>query len=305
MRRITLLTNPDKCNLHCPLCFLNQRGSAFGMGEMSWDVAKAAVEKYAAENASSSRNAAENASRSGLREVIPSTMGEPLLYSYFEELLNLCVERGISLNLTTNGTFPGIWGTDEGMRRLLLACSDIKVSSLASECFGDWKSNVERLTALAKGNAAENAIANVATVSLQVTLHKENLMMIPEIIAWAETIGIHRIKWNTAVLLSTAPRELVARFELPSERIAEIRNYVKGFAALGSRVKHEGNLFFERRGNETAQGSVQSSNGEICGFDDELWILPDGSEQHCPNPERRFGKVDAPEALCVNCPMRR
>lgn len=292
MRRITLLTNPDKCNLHCPLCFLNQRGSDFGMGEMSWDVAKAAVEKYAA----------ENALRSGLREVIPSTMGEPLLYSYFEDLMNLCVERDISLNLTTNGTFPGIWGTDEGMRRLLLACSDIKVSSLASECFADWKTNVEKLIALAKGNAAENAIENVATVSLQVTLHKENLMMIPEIIAWAETIGIHRIKWNTAVFLSAAPKELVERFALPSERIAEIRNYVKGFAALGGSVKHEGSLFFEKRGGEEvlATGKVAT-----CGFDDELWILPDGTEQHCPNPERRFGNGDAPEALCCNCPMAR
>ncbi|MCQ2124077.1 MAG: hypothetical protein MJZ25_07820 [Fibrobacter sp.] len=273
------------------------------MGEMSWDVAKAAVEKYAAENASSSRNAAENASRSGLREVIPSTMGEPLLYSYFEELLNLCVERGISLNLTTNGTFPGIWGTDEGMRRLLKACNDIKVSSLASECFGDWKRNIERLVEIRKNFA--NLTEPAATISLQVTLHKENLMMIPEIIAWAEAIGIERIKWNTAVFLSVAPVALRERYALPLERVSEIRNYVKGFAALGSRVKHEGNLFFERRGNETAQGSVQSSNGEICGFDDELWILPDGSEQHCPNPERRFGNRNAPEALCVNCPMRR
>lgn len=278
------------------------------MGEMSWDVAKAAVEKYAA----------ENASRSGLREVIPSTMGEPLLYSYFEDLMNLCVERDISLNLTTNGTFPGIWGTEEGMRRLLLACSDIKVSSLASECFADWKTNVEKLTALAKGNAAENAIENVATVSLQVTLHKENLMMIPEIIAWAETIGIHRIKWNTAVLLSTAPRELVARFELPSERVAEIRNYVKGFAALGGSVKHEGSLFFEKRGGEDgdAVGAASKCASEAvtrnaseaaatCGFEDELWILPDGTEQHCPNPERRFGNGNAPEAQCCNCPMAR
>lgn len=251
------------------------------MGEMPWTIAKAAIEKY-------------------FCEVIPSTMGEPLLYSYFEELLNLCVKRGISLNLTTNGTFPGIWGTDEGMRRLLKACNDIKVSSLASECFGDWKRNIERLVEIRKNFA--NLTEPAATISLQVTLHKENMMMIPEIIAWAETIGIHRIKWNTAVFLSAAPKELVERFALPSERIAEIRNYVKGFAALGGSVKHEGSLFFEKRGGEEvlATGKVAT-----CGFDDELWILPDGSEQHCPNPERRFGKVDAPEALCVNCPMRR
>lgn len=301
MRRITLLTNPDLCNLHCPLCFLNQRGLAFGMGEMSWEVAEAAVRKFAC--CSSGKDG---------REIIPSTMGEPLLYSHFEKLVDLCSELKIPLNLTTNGTFPGFWGTNEGMPRLLQVCSDIKISSLASECFGDWKSNVERLIEIRKnvagkvgeGNRADTA-KGAATISLQVTLHKENLMMIPEIIVWAEAIGIARIKWNTAVFLSTAPAGLLERYALPLDRVMEIRNYVKGFAALGSRVKHEGSLFFEKRGNETAQGSVQSSNGEICGFDDELWILPDGSEQHCPNPERRFGKVDAPEALCVNCPMAR
>lgn len=287
------------------------------MGEMPWEVAKAAIERYAGHG----EYAAENDAGRSLREVIPSTMGEPLLYSHFGELVDLCGDLKIPLNLTTNGTFPGIWGTDEGMAKLLRDCSDIKISSLASECFGDWKRNVEQLVEIRKNFAglvdsesAAGLAKNVATISLQVTLHKENLMVIPEIIAWAEAIGIERIKWNTAVFLSVAPTALRERFAIPFERVPEIRNYVKGIAALGSRVKHEGSLFFEKRedetvqempGNETPQGYAQNPIGETCGFDDELWILPDGSEQHCPNPERRFGNGDAPEALCVNCPMRR
>ncbi len=300
MHRITLLTNPDICNLHCPLCFLNQRGQAFGMGEMSWDVVEAAM---------------RDAAGSGLREVIPSTMGEPLLYSHFNELLDLCKSLNVKVNLTTNGTFPGFWGTTEGMRKLLECCCDIKISTLASECFGDWKRNVERLMTVAKSSddraASGSGNGCAATVSLQVTLHKENLMMIPEIIAWSEAIGIHRIKWNTAVFLSTAPRELVEKFALSPERVAEIRNYVKGFAALGGSVKHEGNLFFGNGNRDDANRvpRVDSYNEDRvdprCGFDDEIWILPDGSEQHCPNPERRFGNVDAAEAQCCNCPMAR
>lgn len=302
MRRITLLTNPDLCNLHCPLCFLNQRGLAFGMGEMSWEVAEAAVRKFAC-------------------EVIPSTMGEPLLYSHFNELLDLCKSLDLKVNLTTNGTFPGFWGTDEGKKKLLECCSDIKISSLASECFGDWKRNVERLMTVAKSSDDRATSAGfedcTATVSLQVTLHKENLMMIPEIIAWADAIGITRIKWNTAVFLSTAPAGLRERYALPLDRVMEIRNYVKGFAALGGSVKHEGNLFFEKRGvaetkvgaaAETMVGAASGNASEAaatCGFEDELWILPDGTEQHCPNPERRFGNGNAPEALCCNCPMAR
>jgi MoaA/NifB/PqqE/SkfB family radical SAM enzyme len=42
----------------------------------------------------------------GLMEIIPSTMGEPLLYKDFERILELCKNYNIKLNLTTNGSFP-------------------------------------------------------------------------------------------------------------------------------------------------------------------------------------------------------
>ena len=41
-----------------------------------------------------------------LREIIPSTMGEPLVYRHFDEILDLCAEYDVKMNLTTNGTFP-------------------------------------------------------------------------------------------------------------------------------------------------------------------------------------------------------
>jgi organic radical activating enzyme len=180
MRRVTLLTNPDVCNLRCPLCFLNQRAlfnciarcaengngdcppdngrerffycnkerRAFGMGEMPFEVARAAIEKYAAERDASGKRL--------LREVIPSTMGEPLLYSHFDELLELCRALGIPLNLTTNGTFPGKWGSEDAMGVLLRSCRDIKVSYLASEQFDGWKANVEKLVRV-RDRLRENA----------------------------------------------------------------------------------------------------------------------------------------------------
>ena len=46
------------------------------------------------------------AAKNGLKEVIPSTMGEPLLYSHFEEIAKLCKENKVKLYLTTNATFP-------------------------------------------------------------------------------------------------------------------------------------------------------------------------------------------------------
>lgn len=335
MRRITLLTNPDVCNLRCPLCFLNQRAlhncnarsaengngdcppdngrerffycnkerRAFGMGEMNFEIARAAVEKYAADRDASGKRL--------LREVIPSTMGEPLLYSHFEELLELCRAFGIPLNLTTNGTFPGKWGSDAAMELLLRSCSDIKVSYLASEQFDGWKANVEKLVRVRDKlrekadadcadvdacctkvdcartvNAKCTGIAKsrVATVSLQVTLHKKNLQEVSELVSWASAIGIDRIKWNKVVLLSVASQELREMYALDDALLESLRNEFRSGEFSASNVKHEGSLFFKNCADQCAVGG----RCESCPFADEVWVWPDGHEDHCPNPERRW-----------------
>lgn len=310
MLRLTLLTNPDMCNLHCPLCFLEQRGRKFGMGEMPFEVA---------------RHAIELALPQGLREVIPSTMGEPLLYSYFDELLGLCETLCVPVNLTTNGSFPGVWGSEEGLARLLAACSDIKVSCMGwgeSFCemmpgltFDKWKRNVERLVELrkqwgeAEGLKAENreaeslkakslkaGCARGATVSLQVTLHRKNFEAAAEILQWAESIGVDRIKWNLPVFLSVAPAGMRERYGLSDVEIDTLRGRI-----ASEKVRCEGSLFFESR-KLKPEGAMQSEAD--CPFVGELWILPDGSTQRCPNPERRFGDKNASLAQCENCPMR-
>lgn len=295
MRRVTLLTNPDVCNLHCPLCFLNQRAFAFGLGEMPFEIARAAIEKYAAERDASGKRL--------LQEVIPSTMGEPLLYSHFDELLELCRALKIPLNLTTNGTFPGKWGRDAVMELLLRSCSDIKVSYLASEQFDGWKANVEKLVRVRnklRGNAgcedadcamgadvdcAGAAKSRVATVSLQVTLHKKNLHEVPEIVSWASAIGIDRIKWNKVVVLSVSSQELREMYALDDAQLESLRNEFRSGVYSALSVKHEGSLFFSDSVDLCAVGG----KCESCPFADEVWVWPDGHEDHCPNPEKRFG----------------
>ena len=290
MRRITLLTNPDVCNLHCPLCFLNQRAllncdvancnkerCALGMVEMPFEIARAAIEKYAAERDVSGKRL--------LREVIPSTMGEPLLYSHFDELLKLCRAMGLPLNLTTNGTFPGKWGSDAAMELLLRSCSDIKVSYLASEQFDGWKANVEKLVRVRdklRGNA------RCATVSLQVTLHKKNLQDVPALVSWASANGIDRIKWNKVVLLSVASQELREMYALDDALLESLRNEFRSGEFSASNVKREGSLFFDDGADVCAVGG----KCESCPFADEVWVWPDGHEDHCPNPERRWGEAE-------------
>ena len=287
MRRLTLITNPDICNLHCPLCFLRQRGVASRYGEMPFEVARAAVEKYAVVDA---------AGAVPLREVIPSTMGEPLLYSKFAELLELCGTHGIPLNLTTNGTFPGKWGSLEGMEALLLACSDIKVSTLSYEMGGldelEWRRNVEGLLdgrrRLLESSRLEQAEKRVATVSLQVTLHRENFEHAGQLLQWAETVGISRVKWNPVVFLKCAPAELRERFALPEGAVEQLRSVL-----CSEKVRCEGSLYFESRGGTCTDGSSCSVGGscsqKACPFANEVWVWPDGHEDHCPDPERRWG----------------
>lgn len=272
MRRLTLLTNPDVCNLNCPLCFLNQRGVPAGLGEMPIEVARRAIEKY-----------------SEVREVIPSTMGEPLLYSRSEELLDLCRSHGIPMNLTTNGSFPEKWGSDEGMKSLLHACSDIKVSSLSYETGGlvenEWKANVERLLKL-RGHllGAMDGAERVATVSLQVTLHKENAAKAEKLLRWAEAVGVNRIKWNSVVFLKCAAPELQERFALPGGMVERLRT-----ALHSDTVCCEGSLYFEAESGSCAVTGKDCDGKSLdCPFADEVWVWPDGHEDHCPNPRLRW-----------------
>lgn len=279
MHRITLLTNPDVCNLHCLLCFRRQQAHAPRYSSMPIEIAKAAIEKYAAER--------DHTGALLLQEVIASTMGEPLLYSKFEDLRSLCETAGIKLNITTNGTFPGKWGTPIGMEQLLHACRDIKVSTLSYEMGGfslsKWKENIEQLAELRR-SLEESGAQNLSTVSLQVTLHRENLDQLEPILHWAECIGIHRIKWNPVVLLDSMPQETRSLFELDHENLKKLRQEFQTGVLHSSKIKNEGSLFLE---NATGYCPM-ASDCNNCPFKDEVWIWPDGHEDHCPNPKRRW-----------------
>ena len=210
-------------------------------------------------------------------------MGEPLLYSKFDNLLELCGSLNLPLNLTTNGTFPDKWGNSVGMERLLASCRDIKISTLSCEVGGlgveAWQRNVLRL--LECRRRLENGNITLSTVSLQVTLHRENLNRAEGILRWAEKVGIHRIKWNPVVFLKAAPKTLTDRFSVTAADLEPLR-----FMLHSDRVRCEGSLFFDRAENLCAVGG---RCGPDCPFKDEVWVWPDGHEDHCPNPERRFG----------------
>jgi len=236
---------------------------------MPFELAQEAIEKYSPQ------------------ELIPSTMGEPLLYSKFKELLDFCRVRQIKINLTTNGTFPDPWNSQSNQENLLTACSDIKISTLAYEVGGisqeRWRENVEQLLEYRR----QSSSFTPATLSLQVTLHRENIDNVETILHWAENAGIQRIKWNPVVFLENTSQALQNRFRISTEEIETLRQEFLSGSLHSSKVKNEGSLFFKGASGLCPVGG----KCDACPFIDEIWIWPDGHEDHCPNPQKRWKKA--------------
>lgn len=75
--RITLDTNPDFCNLNCVMCedhspYADSRAQRMRSGSLRPLMDADLLERIVRE-----------AAAMGIREIIPSTMGEPLLYPAF------------------------------------------------------------------------------------------------------------------------------------------------------------------------------------------------------------------------------
>lgn len=148
------------------------------------------------------RKVMEEASAHGLREIIPSTMGEPLLYPDFELILSLCKEYDVKLNLTTNGTFPRKPVT-EWARMIAPVASDVKIS---------WNGSTAKTNeSIMKGTKFERVLENVrqfilvrdeiasgggnrCRVTLQLTFLDTNADELPDMIRLAARLGVDRVK---------------------------------------------------------------------------------------------------------------
>jgi MoaA/NifB/PqqE/SkfB family radical SAM enzyme len=138
----------------------------------------------------------------GLREIIPSTMGEPLLYDHFEDILALCSKHGVKLNLTTNGSFPRL-GAQAWAKRIVPVTSDVKISwNGATKATQEvimigsiWESvleNVRTFIAVRDAHAAEGG--NRCRVTFQLTFLETNVAELADIVRLAIDLGVDRVK---------------------------------------------------------------------------------------------------------------
>lgn len=194
--RITFDTNPDDCNLNCVMCEEHSPYSpshqARTRGELPYrrmDIKT--IERVIAECAPN-----------GLREIIPSTMGEPLIYKHMPRIIELCHEYKVKLNLTTNGTFPRL-GAEEWAKLIVPVGSDVKFSWNGSTqksqslvmVNNDFEQNMRDLrTFINIRNEHAASGGNYCSVTLQMTFMEMNLSQIPEVVKLAISEGVDRIK---------------------------------------------------------------------------------------------------------------
>ena len=191
-KRITFDTNPGVCNLACIMCdthsvFSEKKGNKHKLPIMDFSLIQSIIDEGVAR---------------GLEEVIPSTMGEPLLFKHTESMFRLANMVGVRINLTTNGTFPRL-GVQKWSELILPVTSDIKISlngisesvNTKIMCGVDHQRQLENIRAFTeKRDLLKKKGKTQTTITLQVTLMESNLDQLPGIVQFAENIGIERIK---------------------------------------------------------------------------------------------------------------
>jgi len=321
--RLTLVTNPDDCNLACDMC---ECGAARRPGpprRMDPALAERVV---------------RDAAVAGLAEVIPSTMGEPLLWSGLDRLVDLCAELGLALNLTTNGTFPGR-GAAAWAEKLVPVASDVKIS---------WNGATPETAAavmpgldLARAIASARAFAAVrdararpgrrCRLSFQVTAQEANVGELAAIVRLAASLGVGRVKVNhlqprfpalAARSLRRSP-EALRRWNAAVAAMREAEEQVR--LPSGERIALENVVALPE------DPAAPLARGPCRFVGREAWVHADGRFAPCPHPaaargelgefgsaaERRFGELWEGEELrrfvegwegnpiCGECPFRR
>jgi MoaA/NifB/PqqE/SkfB family radical SAM enzyme len=286
--RITFDTNPDDCNLHCIMCEEHSPYSTLQRDRIQAGRPKRRMDIALI------RRILEEAQGTPLREIIPSTMGEPLVYKHMDEILDLCAQYGVQLNLTTNGTFPG-QGAQTRAERIVPVASDVKIS---------WNgAKKETQEAIMLGTRWERVLENVRTfirvrdahaatggnrcrVTFQLTFLETNVGELAAIVKLAAELGVDRVKghhlwahfeeikplsmrrspeailkWNEAV---QAAYEAAERYRLPN----------------GKKVLLE-NIFLLKQGAET-----DIAPGAVCPFlGNEAWVSAQGRFDPCCAPD--------------------
>ena len=285
--RVTFVTNPDDCNLACDMC---PGHSPLGPGP-----------RRPPRRLDPELVLAVLAEREGspLREVVPSTMGEPLLWAGLDRLAAACQARGLSLNVTTNGTFPGR-GPRAWARLLAPATRDLKVSwngasaAVAERLMGGlrYEAALDALRAfLVERDAVAAAGGRRCRVSFQVTAQEENLAELPEVVRLAARLGVERVKLHH--LQPRLPHLRARCLGRDGGAAARWNGAVRAClrAAGEAELPGGGRVLLENATELPPGGAAAAPRGPCPFLGQEAWVLADGRFAPCPHPAAAEGEL--------------
>ncbi|ODS23107.1 radical SAM protein [Candidatus Endobugula sertula] len=290
--RITFDTNPDHCNLHCTMCedhspYSTTQAQRKAAGKPRRMMPFEMIEKVIAD-----------AVPHGLKEIIPSTMGEPLLYKQFTGILDLCKKYNIKLNLTTNGTFPGI-GARAWAKLIVPVASDVKISwngatKKTHEIImlgSHWENTLENArTFIAVRDAHAAKGGNRCSVTFQLTFLEDSFNELADVVKLAIRLGVDRVKghhlWtHFTEIEDQSMRRNAEAIQRWNEAVRNALAVAAEFTLPNGRHITLDNIF------ELDEGATEDlSPGDPCPFlGQEAWVSATGRFDPCcaPDTERR------------------
>lgn len=195
--RITIDTNPEDCNLKCVMCEEHSPYSDFIPNLYKETGVKRRRMKF-----ETVEDIFLQAEKLGVKEIIPSTMGEPLIYKEFDKIFALSEQKNIKINLTTNGTFPKKT-VEEWAKLIVPNTTDVKISwngateeTAKKVMIGiDFKKSIENVKEFVKYRDEYFAKTGYfCRVTFQLTFMQNNMHELADIIKLAASLGVDRVK---------------------------------------------------------------------------------------------------------------
>lgn len=333
--RVTIDTNPEDCNLSCTMCEEHSPFSTY-IKEKLYGKHRRMPKEWL-------EPIFEQAKKIGVTEMIPSTMGEPLIYKHFDHFIELCYKYNIRMNLTTNGTFPRTTEktVTEWAKLIVPITSDVKISwngataKTAQEVMKgiDFEQTVENVKEFIR--IRDKHFANTGyycRVTFQLTFMQNNMHELAEIVKLASQLGVDRVKGHQLWTHFDEIKHL--SMKASPESILKWNEYVKQANEAqekfrkpnGEKVILENIIPLQNNENKEISESYE------CPFlEKELWVSATGKISPCCAPDEQrntlgdFGNIENTSIeevlqsdnyqnlvknykkidLCKNCNMRK
>ena len=286
--RINLDTNPDDCNLSCVMCELHSPFAEPGKRQ------PAALRRRM--DPRIFRGLFEELRGTACQEVVATSMGEPLLYEYMTEVVDLCGRNGIRLSLTTNGTFP-CGGARYWADLLTRIGADIKISLNATTS--------DTLARIMKGADLDRILENIRTlvavrdararagggrsrITLKVTYLECNVRQLPDFVFLAADLGVDRLRGSH--LLSIFPETDQLSVKCTPEARALFNEMIGKAHEAGQQIAAQRGISIELSNFVPLTATLRRGSCPFVG--NEAWIDAEGGFAPCCLPEslrRRLG----------------